>query len=145
MKVLVRLHQNVIRSTQAHHRTKVQWDLLIGTVVDWEDVSKNEVNPSRMFKKTFPPGPPATTTLGVIKEALYTPRTEWYWKCIFRSNFYRCLGYFLAILTIMVVWSELTFSITFRTFSIYALLIEFASESGSYFFIEVTFLVIHSN
>lgn len=136
-KTLVKLHQNVIRSSQAHHRTKVQWDVLIQTVVDWEDVSKNEVNPSRYFKKTFPPGPPAKTTMGVMKEALYTPRTEWYWKCIIRSKYYRCLGYFLAVLTCMVVWSELTFSITFKTFSIYALLIEFASESGSYFFMEV--------
>ncbi|KAI1295474.1 G-protein coupled receptor-associated protein LMBRD2 [Halotydeus destructor] len=136
-KALVRLHQNVIRAMQAHHRTKVQWDRAIYGAVDCEDISKNQVNPSRNFKRTFPRTLPATNTVDAIKEALYTSRVEWYWKCIIRSPFYLCLGYFLTGLTFVVLWSELTFSITSHTFSVYALLIEFAKKTESYFFMEI--------
>lgn len=136
-KALVRLHQSVIRASQAHSRTKVQWDVLIASAVDWEDVGHNEGSPSRIFKTTFPRGPPQKSTLGIIKEAIYTPTVEWYWKCSIRSPFYRSLGYFLTLLTFMVVWSEMTFSITHPTFSIYAMVMEYATQSGSYFFMEV--------
>jgi len=143
-KTLVRLHQNVIRASQARHRTKAQWDVLIKNAVDCEDISKNEVNPTRTFKRTIPRILPATSTIGVVKEALYTPKVEWYWKCVIRNPLFKCLGYLLTALTVAVLWSEMTFSVTSSTLSIYALIIKFAKETESYLFMDVCTSVLIS-
>lgn len=135
-KALVRLHKNVIRAAQASHRTQVQWDVLIRKAVDFEDVAKNEINPARTFKRTIPRKLPATTTFDVLREALYTPKVEWYWKCVVRSPLCKCLGYLLSALTFVVLWSEMTFSVTSSTLSLYALIIEFAKKTDSYFFMD---------
>lgn len=144
---LVKLHQNILRATQSYHRTQVQYDHLIRKVIGWEDVAKNHSNPSRIFKRTLPkvqPSPGSSrNALNNIIEVIITPKVEWFWKCRIRSPFYKVLGVILTGLTFIVLWSEMTFSITSPTLSIFALMLEYAAvSSGSYFFIEVSVVTL---
>lgn len=133
----VRLHQNIINSLQAHHRTQIQFDHLIRKVIDWEDVAKNQANPSRIFKPTLPRHLHSYGTMESIKNVVFNPKVEWYWKCRIRSPFFKCLGAILTCFTFIVVWSEMTFSILSPPLSIFALLINVAKDHDSFFFIEV--------
>lgn len=134
----VRLHQNIINSLQAHHRTQTQFDHLIKKVIDWEDVAKNQSNPSRIFKPTLPRHLHSYGQVESIKNAIFNPKVEWYWKCKIRSPFYQTLGFVLTCFTFIVVWSEMTFSVSSPTLSIFAILINVAKEHDSFFFIEVS-------
>src|SRR6185312_1958061 len=105
----------------AHHRTWVQWNHLITKVIDWEDVAKNSANPSRSFKRTL--GPDLSLRENIIDRVIgriYTPTVEWYWKCRFRSPILKVLGVVLAIVTFLVIWSEMTFSIIRPNLSIFS-------------------------
>lgn len=134
----VRLHQNIINSLQAHHRTQIQFDHLIRKVIDWEDVAKNQSNPSRLFKPTLPRRDFAYGNLSTIKNTVFNPKVEWYWKCVVRNPFYKTLGVILTCFTFIVVWSEMTFSISSPTLSIFACLVNVAKDHDNYFLIEVS-------
>ena len=134
----VRLHQNILNCSQAHHRTQIQFDQLIRKVIDWEDVAKNHSNPSRLFKPTLPRRSLSSNHLETIKDAVFNPKVEWYWKCKVRNPFYKTLGAILTCFSFVVVWSEMTFSVKSPTLSIFSLLINVAKEHESFFFIEVS-------
>ena len=142
---LVKLHQNILRATQAHHRTQTQFDHLIRKVINWEDVAKNYANPSKIYKRTLAKVQPAPgssrNAMNNLVEAIVTPKVEWFWKCRIRSPFYKVLGVFLTALTFIVLWSEMTFSIVSPTLSIFALILNYAGGTGSYFFIELLSII----
>jgi len=136
---LVRLHANILKASQANHRTRIQWNYLIDRVIAWEDVSKNSMNPSRVYKPSFPTVSDQSDIplLHHLTKAIYTPRVEWYWKCRMRSPFFKGLGVLLAIFSFMVVWSELTFSIINPKLSVFALLLDVCKRTESYFVTEL--------
>ncbi|RWS01916.1 LMBR1 domain-containing protein 2-like protein [Dinothrombium tinctorium] len=140
-KSLIRLHQAINRAMQTHLRTHCQWDHLITKTIEWEDVPKNETNPLKMYKPTLTARHSSNDFITLILNYLYTPKVEWYWKCVIRSRFYRYLSYLLFMFSIMVIWSELTFSIVTPPLSIFALIFEGAKQSYNYFLIEVVSIV----
>lgn len=135
-KSLVRLHQSIIKAVQTRHRTFCQWDHLIKQAIEWEDVTRNESNPSRMYKSSLNT-PSDGTFLTGIKNILYTPTVEWHWKCLIRSTFYKVLSYILIVFSVVVIWSEFTFSVQDPTLSIFALMMKAARRNYKYLFIEV--------
>lgn len=134
---LVRLHKNILKSSQAFHRTQLQWGYLIEKVFEWEDIAKNQLNPSRIFKRTLDEQEKQPSIVTSIKQAIYTPKVEWYWKCQIRSPLYKCLGVILAIFSFLVVWSEMTFSIINPNLSVFSLLYEAAQKRENYIMIEI--------
>ena len=135
---MVRLHSNILKASQSHHRTHIQWNHLIDRVVAWEDVAKNSMNPSKQYKATFESH--EATDIPILKQlikAVYTPKLEWYWKCCIRSPFFKALGIILAVFSFMVIWSELTFSIQSPKLSVFALLLDVCKKTESYFVTEV--------
>jgi hypothetical protein len=138
-KDMVRLHANILKASQGHHRTHVQWNHLIDRVIAWEDVSRNSLNPSHQYKPSFPKVSDSEDipVFHQITKVIYTPEVEWYWKCRIRSPFFKFLGVVLAIFSFMVVWSELTFSIEKPTLSVFALLLDVCKKTESYFVTEV--------
>ncbi|CAG2116607.1 unnamed protein product, partial [Medioppia subpectinata] len=68
--------------------------------IEWEDVAKNEVSLSRLYRPTIEKRRSMSTLANIIRESVYTPKIEWYWKCLFRSYFYRVLGYSFSIVSI---------------------------------------------
>jgi len=136
-KSLTRMHKSIIKAMQMHHRTQCQWNILINQAIEWEDVAKNEISTSRIYRSTINSRNSLSPLASIVRDSIYTPKVEWYWKCLVRGTFYRILGYILTIFSLMVVWSEVTFSIQSIPLSIFALVMKVARDHYSYFFIEV--------
>uniref|UniRef100_A0A1Y1L8F3 LMBR1 domain-containing protein n=2 Tax=Photinus pyralis TaxID=7054 RepID=A0A1Y1L8F3_PHOPY len=116
-KSLIRLHKQVIKSLQVLQRTETQWNILVEKIFDLEDVLKNLTSMDRRFKPTFPK--PKSTLVRYI----YTPLAEWYWKCFFRCYVQKVLAVLAAILSVAVVWSEVTFFNKEPPLSIFAIIV----------------------
>lgn len=136
-KSLTRMHKSIIKAMQMNHRTHCQWNLLISEAIEWEDVAKNEISPTHIYKSTLVTRQPSSQLSSLIRDTIYTPKIEWYWKCLVRGSVYRILGYLLTIFSLMVVWSEVTFSFQSIPLSIFALVMKIARIHYSYFFIEI--------
>lgn len=141
-KSYIRMHKSIIRAMQYHHRTQCQWDLLIQQAIQWEDVAKNEMSPSRTYKSSINNREFLSPFGKFIRDTIYTPSVEWYWKCLIRGHFYRILGYILTVFSLMVIWSEVTFSVQSVPLSIFALVMRLTRSH--YLFIEVRLLIIFS-
>ena len=73
------------------------------------------------------------------------PLSEWYWKVWMRAWVYRVSAVVLIVLSVAIIWSEVTFSIQPEDslgntihLPIFAALIYVSHSLGSYFSIEVT-------
>lgn len=128
---LIRLHRQVIKSLQTHHRTQTQWAALMDHVLELEDIAHNEVSRDRNFKRTFQIYRPAWQNL------ICNPMIEWYWKCMFRGWVLRVLSIILMVFSIFVVWSEVTFFIKSPTISLFAVFINLAKKNYDYVYIEI--------
>nr|CAG4643818.1 EOG090X03B7 [Lepidurus arcticus] len=128
---LVRLHRQVMKALQTHHRTETQWENLVEKIVDMEDIIRNEGSHEHYFKATFP-----KTRTGIYK-VLHSSRLEWFWKCRLEKYVLRFLALTLAILSGAVVWSELTFFKANPTLSLFAIFVDKAKESYDYHSIEL--------
>nr|CAG4651686.1 EOG090X03B7 [Triops cancriformis] len=128
---LVRLHRQVIKALQTHHRTETQWENLIEKVIDMEDILRNEGSHEHYFKATFP-----KTRTGLLK-VLHSSRLEWFWKCRLEKYVLRFIAVILAILSSIVVWSELTFFKANPTLSLFAIFVEKAKQTYDYHSIEI--------
>ncbi|XP_061149751.1 G-protein coupled receptor-associated protein LMBRD2B [Syngnathus typhle] len=130
---LVKLHKRVIYAVQRHHRTRVQWHMLLQEAFHLEDVAKNESSPSRRFVRSFAPARPP----GWFSRYVYTPSAEWYWECLLKRVFYRVLAVLLGLLSGAVVWSECTFFSTKPVLSLFAVFIRLAERDYNYLYIQV--------
>lgn len=65
--------------------------------------------------------------------------TEWYWKCLLRRHVCQGLAMILALLSVLVVWSELTFFNAQPVLSIFAIFVNLAKEYYDYLSIEVNY------
>lgn len=63
--------------------------------------------------------------------------TEWYWKCWFKRYLCQGLAAVLALLSALVVWSELTFFNASPVLSVFAIFVNLAKEYYDYLSIEV--------
>lgn len=68
-KTLVKLHKQAIYAVQRHHRTQVQWRIILEQAFHLEDVAKNETSAARQFVHTFPQQEPESW----ITRRFYTP------------------------------------------------------------------------
>ena len=67
---------------------------------------------------------------------------EWYWKCFLRRYLCQALAAVLALLSILVVWSELTFFNAEPVLSLFAIFVNLAKEYYDYLSIEVESLFV---
>nr|CAG4637678.1 EOG090X03B7 [Chydorus sphaericus] len=130
-KALVRLHRQVIRALQRQRRTDTQWRNLVEKIIDLEDVHRNVGSHERYFKPTFEPTRPAWAAW------MFSPTLEWYWKCFLRRYLCQALAAVLALLSILVVWSELTFFNAEPVLSLFAIFVNLAKEYYDYLSIEL--------
>ena len=139
LAALIRLHKRVIKAVHHHRQIICRWNHLITEVIEWEDVSRNYMegqtsfNTPRTFKSTLPKE-------RTLFHTIYTPRVEWYWKCLTRVWLFRIIGYMTAALSAAVVWSEVTFPIaTFAPrLSIFAYFVDSFAATQQYFNLEVS-------
>lgn len=135
---LVRLHRKVISVVHRHRQINCRWNHLIKEVVEWEDVAKNQTESQGTFSnRAFSSSLPRERTL---LHSIYTPKVEWYWKCLIRVWVFKLIGIILAIFSLAVVWSEIAFPISFFSpkLSIFAFFIDWFQSAQQYFYLEVS-------
>lgn len=62
---------------------------------------------------------------------------EWYWKVWLKPWCLRVLAVILAILSVALIWSEVTFFIVQPRLSLFAIFLYEAKEGYFYFYVEV--------
>ena len=139
---------------QRQHRTDTQWRNLVDKIIDLEDVHRNVGSHEHYFKRSFDIARPKWIgwvyhpTIGeiiflfccflkIIFYNVFNLCVEWYWKCLFRRYLCQALAAVLALLSILVVWSELTFFNAQPVLSLFAIFVNLAKEYYDYLSIEV--------
>jgi len=135
-KTFIRLHRQVIKALQDHHRTEAQWTDMTQAVFELEDVNRNMISNEHVFKHTMnrPPIP-------IVVRALYNPTVEWYWKCLVSPILLRAVSVIFMVLSCMIVWSEVTFFSIHPPLSLFAVFVNLAKSSYNYFALECICLI----
>lgn len=134
-KSLVRLHGRVIRAIQTYHRTQAQWEMVIDRALGLEDEVRNITSNHRTFISVQPHSMPSAS-FGIDTEVVLTwicsPTVEWYWRCLVRPNLLRSISVALVVLSIMVVWSEVTFFNRSPVLSLFAVIVHSSATGTNY-------------
>lgn len=138
LQTMIRLHKKVIKAVHYHRQITCRWNHLITEVIELEDVARNymdnqSVFPVKIFKSTLPKERSFFHTI-------YTPKVEWYWKCLVKVWMFRVIGLLAALLSASIVWSEITFPIAAFAprMSIFAYFVDTFESAQQYFFLEVS-------
>ncbi len=124
-KTLIKMHRKVITALQNHHRTEAQWSDLTNRlaesclakvffcsemlschlfrVFELEDINRNMISNEHVFKRTLsrPPHP-------LLARTIFNPTIEWYWKCLLSPLLLRAAAGVAAVMSVMVIWSEVS-------------------------------------
>jgi hypothetical protein len=135
-KGLVNLHFRLIKAVQIHTRSHNQWSMVVQEAFIIEDLLINETNTNRSYIRTVP------STQNFIFKKLDQPRLEWLYYCIIQKYFTKLLAAVLGVVTISVIWSEMTFFNKKPVLSIMAILLNSSRENYKYFTIEIVSCLI---
>lgn len=123
-KALIRLHRQVIKSLQVLQRTEALWNVQVEKILYLEDIEMN-----------FLSSPPFRHELSSKRNC--HPTMQWYWECVIKSPFLKALAGATAIMSIIVVWSELTFFSSSPVLSVFAKILDIARLSYDFVTIEI--------
>jgi len=132
-KYLVTLHNRLIKSQQVNSRTVNQWEKMMEEAFMGEDILRNEMNSNRRFVFS------SLTRQGFIFQKLNSPRIEWIYRCVVRKYMLKLAAVLLAILTVAVIWSEMTFFNKKPVLSLFAVFLNASRQTYNYFSIEVRY------
>jgi hypothetical protein len=130
---LAKLHGKVKASKRVLNRCRCQWDDLVRQVVEVQDNIANRNREDRTFHRSLG-GPPNR------------PHAEWLWRVKFKPGLMYGMSFVCVSASILLLWSEVTFSKTEPTLSVYALIIDHAADQQNYasleFFSFITLLYV---
>lgn len=137
-KSLIRMNLTIKKAVQTHHRVQCQYMNVIKNAIELEHVGRNKMNITPFYKPALPNHRSTQPYyIQLLINWLYTPKVEWYWKCKIKEPFYAWFSFFLVALSVMVIWSEMVFSVQNPPLSIFAIIFNYLKQNGSYFLIEV--------
>ncbi|CAF3513272.1 unnamed protein product [Rotaria socialis] len=113
-KQLIKLHGLLKKNTHIHNRVQASWINMIHEAFYIEDILNNENNTNHSF----------------IKQ-------KWYIFCLIRLWGLRILVINLGCISILVIWSEMTFFSAKPVLSVFAQCVNAARRHYNYFTIEV--------
>jgi hypothetical protein len=123
-KSLIRLHRQVIKSLQILQRTEALWNVQVEKILYLEDVEMNYLS-----------SPPFRHELSSKKSC--PPTFQWYYECVVKQPLFKVLAGLTAIMSFIVVWSELTFFSASPVLSIFAKILNIARISYDFVTIEI--------
>ncbi|XP_050677725.1 LMBR1 domain-containing protein 2 homolog isoform X2 [Leptidea sinapis] len=126
MKSLINLHKKTIKALHVLQRTETQYGLMLQRIFHLEDVSTNSRSPDKRFQHTF------YTPRPRIQRILYSPVLEWYWECLIKQYFLKTMAVITCAMSLMVVWSEVTFFSKKPVLSIFANVVGAAGDNFNY-------------
>ncbi|CAB3243790.1 unnamed protein product [Arctia plantaginis] len=135
-KSLVNLHKKTIKALHGLQRTETQWGLMLERIFHLEDVAANQRSPDRRFQHTFQTARPRLTRI------LYPPIFEWYWECFLKQYFLKTMALITGVMSIAVVWSEMTFFSKKPVLSIFAQIVIAATGNYNYLAIEAISTIV---
>lgn len=133
-KTLVNLHCQLIKALQTYGRTNTQWSMMVQQVILLEDIEKNQNNRDSLFLHSFPQD--HTKSLLAMN-----PKLEWYWRCWLEPKLMLVLGVGAGLLSLAILWSEVTFFNKSPVLSLFAILLNRSRDTYDYFTIECLTLV----
>ncbi|KAH9632190.1 hypothetical protein HF086_015222 [Spodoptera exigua] len=136
LKSLVNLHKKTIKALHVLQRTETQWGLMLERIFHLEDVATNQRSPDHRFQHTFHTPRPR------LQRIFYPPIVEWYWECFLRQYFLKTMAVITGIMSVAVVWSEMTFFCKKPVLSIFANIVIAATDSYNYLAIEAISTII---
>ncbi|KAL1234068.1 G-protein coupled receptor-associated protein [Trichinella spiralis] len=128
-KMLILFHKQVIKSLQDYNRTNAQYDAAMANAIYLEDVEKNQQSPDTQALIVQNQNP----LIGVICH----PTIRWYFDCRLKRYLLIVLSVFCCIMSVFIVWSEMTFSNVNPPLSLAALFVHMAAGDKNYMFIEM--------
>lgn len=129
---LAKLHKQVMVALTAHTRTIAQWDHMVDTVYWLEDNHKNSSSNERMFRRQ-----------SSTQSSILPPSLEWYTRCVIVPYSLKISSVVAGLMSVMLTWSEITFSCNSPTLSLFAIFIQSAADNEDYRWIEIiSFLII---
>lgn len=139
-KSLVSLHNRLIKSLQVNNRTNNLWIKMISDVFQVEDIHTNEKNTNREFVRSVP----IKRSFSFL-DKLCNPTVEWFYYCWIKKYMMKLIAILLVIVTVMVIWSEMTFFNKKPVLSIFANFLIGARRTYNYFSIEVIYFSLMLN
>lgn len=136
LKSLVNLHKKTIKALHVLQRTETQWGLMLERIFHLEDVAANQRSPDHRFQHTFHTPRPR------LQRIFYPPIVEWYGECFLRQYFLKTMAVITGIMSVAVVWSEMTFFCKKPVLSIFANIVIAATDSYNYMAIEAISTII---
>lgn len=132
-KALIRLHHQVIKSMQTFQRTEALWSVQLQKVFRLEDIARNMHSADRVFKSDQS----QYRKRPALVRILCSPVIEWYWECKAKAPLLKAGACMLATVSLMVVWSELTFFNRSPVLSILANVINMGKHNYDFMTIEI--------
>ncbi|XP_059048256.1 LMBR1 domain-containing protein 2 homolog isoform X1 [Achroia grisella] len=126
LKSLVNLHKKTIKALHVLQRTETQWGLMLERIFHLEDIATNLRSPDKRFQHTFHTPRPR------VQRILYPPLIEWYWECFMKQYFLKTMAVITCLLSVAVVWSEMTFFCKKPVLSIFANIVIAAKNNYNY-------------
>ncbi|CEG81662.1 hypothetical protein RMATCC62417_15834 [Rhizopus microsporus] len=109
---LVKLSRRMILAIRMRNRKKALWNNLLEEAFYLQDIIKNKDTSERRF----------TSTLRVKKDDtkwnIFQSTVEWWWAIRIAPLLYRILAILFSVISVFIIWSELTFNVKSPTLSI---------------------------
>ncbi|CAF1102268.1 unnamed protein product [Adineta ricciae] len=133
IQIVPEQYSNRIQLTLNDYANNLSWTRQINEAFYFEDIVKNAENTNHEFVRTNP------SSATWLRRKLFDkhPKLEWYTHCFLRPWGLRLLGIGLGIISLLVIWSEMTFFSTSPVLSIFAQCVTAASRHYSYLTIEI--------
>eukprot|EP00741_Cyanophora_paradoxa_P008666 tig00001366_g8389.t1 len=111
---LVQLHRDMKDAVLSYIRANNEWTLLVGDAVEAQDVISNSGNTTKIFHSSVRPQR--------VGNRAALDGLEWWWKCRLRQPLCRGVACLFMLMSVIVVWSEVTMFTT-RSLSPFGLLL----------------------
>ncbi|KAL0892402.1 hypothetical protein ABMA27_015521 [Loxostege sticticalis] len=125
-KSLVNLHKKTIKALHVLQRTETQWGMMLERIFHLEDVASNLRSPDKRFQHTF------YTPRPRLQRLVYPPIVEWYWECFLRQYFLKTMAVVTGVMSVAIIWSEMTFFSEKPVLSIFAHIVSAATSQYNY-------------
>lgn len=130
-KTLIKLHRQVIKALQNYNRTEAQWEDWTNYVFELEDINKNLVSNDHRF----------VHSMSRKGKFWFNPSLEWYWKCLLSPLMLRAAALVSCLMSVLIIWSEVTFFSRSPTLSVFAAFVNLFSNNKDYLAIEATCII----
>jgi len=128
----VKLNTKLIKSVHKYKRTNGEWQMMLNDLFKLEDIESSTSSSNFKLLKT------SSWQFNFIESFLNSniPLIIWFYYCIFKKYILKVLAGLFSLLTIITIWSEMTFFNKKPALSIYAILLNLNRSYYNYLTIQ---------